>query len=115
MTWTMLVAPKAQSVVKCLDLFAQSSEAFVKDIKLMISRSSFEEIVLPEIERINAAIESRFHDVYLLQPIFKRNEVTGRIGTALKRHPRATIRRLNDGFEIAVAEDRDNAGQTKEP
>ena len=102
MTWTMLVAPKAQSVVKCLDLFAQSSEAFVKDIKLMIARSSFEEIVLPEIERINTAIGTRSRDVWFLQPVFKRNEVTGRIGTALRRHPRVTIRRVNEGFEIVV-------------
>ena len=104
MTWTMLVAPKAQSVVKCLDLFAQSFEAFIKDVKLMISRSSFEEIVLPEIDRINTAISARFREAYFLQPVFKRNEVTGRIGTALRRHPNVTVRRLNDGFEIAVNE-----------
>jgi hypothetical protein len=46
-----------KSIEKCFDLFTHVEDAFIKDIKNMIPKSSFYESVCPEIERINKIIE----------------------------------------------------------
>ena len=102
MTWTIVVTPRSKAVEKCFDLFAQTQEAFIKDIKMMVAVSSFYDVFCPQLDRINKLIEERFPNLFFIRADFKKHEVTGRYAVVLRRHPQVTLKRLNGSFEISI-------------